>query len=97
MPVAIAGLQDSEEFASVILRNERNDMDLELVVEELLTVVRQLLETNRDIGALVLECTDLPPYAHRLQSEFGLPIFDLTTLASMANDVVQRQPFKGFT
>ena len=97
VPVAIAGLQDSEEFASVILRNERNDMDLELVVEELLTVVRQLLETNRDIGALVLECTDLPPYAHRLQSEFGLPIFDLTTLASMANDVVQRQPFKGFT
>ena len=96
VPVAIAGLQDSEEFACVILHNERNNMDLELVLEELLTVVRELLENNPDIGALVLECTDLPPYAHPLQAEFGLPIFDLTTLACMANDVVQRQPYKGF-
>lgn len=96
VPVAIAGMQNAEEFASVILRNERNDMDLDLVEEELITVTRQLLENNPDIGALVLECTDLPPYAHRLQVEFGLPIFDLTTLTCMANDVVQRKPFEGF-
>ncbi len=31
----------------------------------------------------MLECTDLPPHAHGLQQEFELPIFDLTTLATM--------------
>ena len=95
-PVAIAGLQDTQEFASVILANKSNDMDLALVQQELVDTVANLLATQPDIGSLVLECTDLPPYAHILQARFKLPVFDLTTLATMVHNVVLRQPFTGY-
>ena len=42
--------------------------------------MRKGLEENPDIGAVVLECTDLPPYASRLREEFGLPVFDFNSM-----------------
>jgi len=55
-----------------------------------------MISRNPDIGSVVLECTDLPPYAVRLQQEIGLPVYDLTTLTTMVAQVVMRQPFPGF-
>ena len=97
VPIVVQGLEETEEFATVILRNERNGMDLAKVEAELLAAARSMLAANPEVGSIVLECTDLPPYAHRLQEELRLPIYDLTTLATMIANVVQRQPFPGFT
>jgi len=96
VPMEIQGLDDTDEFATVILRNERNDMDLAKIEAELLTAARTMISRNPDIGSVVLECTDLPPYAVRLQQEIGLPVYDLTTLTTMVAQVVMRQPFPGF-
>lgn len=96
-PIVVAGLENTQEFASVILRNERHDMDLDLVQEEVLATIKNMLDANPDIGALVLECTDLTPYAQHLQQHLGLPIFDLTTLTTMVDNVVNRLPFTGYT
>lgn len=92
----VQGLDDAEEFSTVILRNERDDMDLAKVEAELLTAARAMLLRNPEIGSVVLECTDLPPYAARLQEEINLPVYDLTTLSTMIAQVVMRQPFQGF-
>lgn len=94
--IAVAGLEHTQEFAKVILHNETNDMDMNKVTEEVVAAAKNLLQTHPEIGSLVLECTDLPPYAHELQTELGIPIFDLTTLSSMVNNVVVRESFKGF-
>ncbi|EBA14722.1 hypothetical protein RSK20926_01807 [Roseobacter sp. SK209-2-6] len=96
VPTEVQGLDDTEEFASVILRNERTAMDLSKVEAELLVAAKNMLQRQSEIGAIVLECTDLPPYAHRLQQEIGLPVFDLTTLTTMMSSVVLRQPYPGF-
>ena len=45
-------------------------------------VVRKGLEENSDIGAVVLECTDLPPYSTRIRDELGIPVFDINTMIS---------------
>ena len=50
---------------------------------------------NPDLGALVLECTDMPPFAHAIQERVALPVFDLTTLAGMVHDAVYRLPYGG--
>lgn len=97
IPLVVQGLEDTEEFAAVILRNERNGMDLAKVEDELLAAGRALLARSPDIGAVVLECTDLPPYAHRLQEVLCRPVFDLTTLSTMMHDVVTRQAYSGMT
>ena len=95
IPIVVQGLEGTEEFAAVILRNERLGMDLGKVEQEVLVAGRALIEKAPEIGAVVLECTDLPPYAYQLQAALGRPVFDLTTLATMMHDVVSRQVYLG--
>ena len=38
-----------------------------------------------EIGAIVLECTNMPPYAADVQAATGLPVFDITGLIRMVH------------
>lgn len=97
IPVEIQGLEDTTEFAAVILRNERTQMDLEKVAADVVEAGQALIQRAPEIGAIVLECTDLPPYAHLIQDALSRPVFDLTTLSSMVATCVKREPYLGFT
>lgn len=95
-PMVVQGLDDAPEFSEVILRNERTAMDLAKVESELLGAARGMLERNPEIGPIVLECTDLPPYAHALQQALNRPVFDIITLSEMVHRAVLRSPYPGF-
>jgi Asp/Glu/hydantoin racemase len=41
---------------------------------------KQLVAKNPDVGAIVLECTNMPPYAAALQAEVGLPVYDIYSM-----------------
>lgn len=96
IPVVVQGLEDTSEFAAVILRNERNDMDLGAVAAEVIEAGRSLIDKAPEIGAIVLECTDLPPYAAQIQQALSRPVFDLTTLATMVASCTLREAYDGF-
>ncbi|SLN58183.1 hypothetical protein ROA7450_03011 [Roseovarius albus] len=96
IPVKVQGLENTSEFATVILRNERTAMDLDAVAEEVIAAGRILIESAPEIGAIVLECTDLPPYAQQIQNALSRPVFDLTTLATMVASCVIRERYTGF-
>ncbi len=96
VPIVVQGLDDAPEFSSVILRGERTQMDLGKVTDELLTASESMLERSPEIGAIVLECTDLPPYAHQLQAKVNRPVFDIITLANMVHAASHRIAFPGF-
>lgn len=49
---------------------------------EVLEVVRGLLAEHPNVGALVQECANLGPYSHRIEEEFGLPVYDVVTLVN---------------
>lgn len=95
IPVAVQGLENTTEFAEVILRNTRSRMDTDLIEAEVLNAVRKLKRDKPEIRSLVLECTDLPPYAASIQKELSLPVYDLVTLAHMAHSVSTRSPYRG--
>lgn len=69
-----------------------------LVEEEKLTVYisRKLVASHPEIGAIVFECTHLPPSAVAVQQATGLPIFDVTTLLNYAYNSIVRKRFSGF-
>lgn len=95
VPIAVAGMEDQPEFSDVILKDKRVDMDEGKLTAELVSVGQQLLRDAPDVTSIVLECTDLPPYAHALQEALGLPVSDLTTLATMVHSIVARKKYDG--
>ena len=40
----------------------------------------RLVARHREVAAIVLECTNLPPYADAVRAATGLPVHDITTL-----------------
>jgi Asp/Glu/hydantoin racemase len=47
---------------------------------QLLAAAQRLLARHPQIDTLVLECTNLPPYAPALRAATGLPVLDIVTL-----------------
>ena len=76
IPLAVAGMQDQPEFARAIL-HDNTSIDPAKVTQEMIQVAQELISTHPKIGALVLECANMPPYTHALHSATGLPVFDL--------------------
>ena len=89
IPIVVAGMETEKEFTRVMLDNEL-ELDVEAARQEHLTVARRLVEGHPEIGALVLECTNMPPYRADIQSATGLPVFDITTLVRMVHDAVSQ-------
>ncbi len=97
IPLAIAGMQDKTEFATAIL-DDTLTIDPEKVEYEMVSVAQQLVETNPEIGALVLECANMPPYTFAIHTATGLPVFDLYDFINFVYNavVVQERFTKGF-
>lgn len=96
VPLVISGMDAMPEFREVILENKRIELDGEKLQDEIVAVAVDLVNNNNDIGALVLECTEMPVYAHLIQEQVNLPVFDIITLTNMVCSASIRTEFKGF-
>jgi Asp/Glu/hydantoin racemase len=92
VPVAVAGLETEKEFTRVLLGDELV-LDVDVARAEHVRVARRLVTEHGDVGAIVLECTNMPPYAADIQRETGLPVFDIVSLVTMVHGaLVAGQP-----
>jgi Asp/Glu/hydantoin racemase len=85
----VAGMETEKEFTRVLL-DDQLELDVEVARQEHLTVARRMLEAHPEVGAIVLECTNMPPYRADIQAATGLPVFDITTLVRMVHDAVSQ-------
>jgi Asp/Glu/hydantoin racemase len=76
----IIGTEGGREFFRVLITAEKQDLDVALAEQDILTAGRELLAAHRDIGAIVLECTNMPTYAAALQAACGLPVYDIYSM-----------------
>ena len=74
------GTEHGREFFRVLIKAEKDDMDVALAQQDILDAGLALVRRHRDIGAIVLECTNMPPYAAALRDAVGLPVFDIYSL-----------------
>ena len=70
------GTDGGREFSRAIL-NDEPELDVALAREDVLDAGRRLLHDNPRVGAVVLECTNMTPYAADLRAELGLPVFGI--------------------
>jgi hypothetical protein len=93
LPICVAGMAERPEFREVMLEGRRDELDVDRLRCEVLAEVERLAKDNPDLGALVIECTDLVPFAHDIQARLGLPVFDIVTLTQMVHRSLTRSPF----
>ena len=76
----IMGTEGGREFFRVLIKGESDDMDVALAERDILDAGRALLARHPGIGAVVLECTNMPPYARALRETLGVPIYDIYSM-----------------
>jgi len=74
------GMAEGSEFARVILGNQPEG-DMARVGREVVETAERFAVAHPGLRALVLECTNMPPYAAEIVRRCGLPVFDLVSLA----------------
>eukprot|EP00927_Polykrikos_kofoidii_P051817 TRINITY_DN45607_c0_g1_i1.p1 TRINITY_DN45607_c0_g1~~TRINITY_DN45607_c0_g1_i1.p1 ORF type:complete len:616 (+),score=91.60 TRINITY_DN45607_c0_g1_i1:48-1895(+) len=70
------GFDDVPGFEAVALGTQ---VDVVKVMPGVVSRARSVLTHNEDIQAIVIECTEMPPYANALRASTGLPVFDAIT------------------
>ena len=83
-----------QEFSAI--RQYRGEFDNSIVKEEVVGKALALLEEEEDIGAILLECSDMPPYAYAIQQATQLPVFDFITLIKWLHNGTTQRPYTGW-
>jgi hypothetical protein len=91
---AIAGMESFPHFASVVLE-ESGKLDVDAMCDEVTQACSDLLIEHPDVGALLLECSDLPVYSHAVYEATGVPVFDWVSLIDFVERTVVPKRYTG--
>ena len=69
--------------------------DNEVARQEVVEGALELIE-GENVGAILLECSDMPPYAADIQAATLLPVFDFITLIKWMQSAVMQRPYAGW-
>ena len=86
-PLAIVGMDQAVEFTSVFIHG-KTTLDKQKCSQEMAQAAETLLQKHPDVGAIVLECTNMGPYSKAIRSLTGLPVYDVVTMITYAHSVL---------
>jgi Asp/Glu/hydantoin racemase len=76
----IAGTEGGREFYRTLILGEKDDLDVAAAEADILDAGADLVRRHPEVGAIVLECTNMPPYAAALRRALNRPVFDIYSL-----------------
>lgn len=77
------------------IRWGKTELDNQKLEADLVKVVQTELDRSAEIGAILLECSDLPPYSYAIQQVSGLPVFDFISLINWVHFAVVQSKYYG--
>lgn len=84
--VVVAGMEDAGAgvFARSLLEDHA-ELDVDACRSEHRAAARRLVDAHPEVGAIVLECTNMPPYRADVRAATGLPVLDVTDLVRLVH------------
>lgn len=79
VPTVIYGMDDKPGFTSAIVE-QTDQLDKEKIEKEMVEKALELYRDHPEIKAIILECTNMPPYIEAIKRVIPLPVFDIFTL-----------------
>jgi len=92
--VVIYGAEEGETMNRVT--GEKGSFSPKALERELVSLAKKMVKENSDINAVILECTEFPPYAHAIQDAIRLPVWDFVTMTNFMHAGAMRKPFTGW-
>lgn len=87
-------METAEEFSAI--PRDRPYMNNAAARQELVEAAKTLVSEHPEIGAILLECSDMPPYAAAIQDAVNLPVYDFTTMINWVCSSVLKKPVGGY-
>jgi hypothetical protein len=78
---SVVGTDDGSEFTRVLINDEER-LDVVAAERDILAGGDALVAEHSDIGAVLLECTNMVPYARALSQRLRLPVFSIYTFVT---------------
>ena len=75
----VAGVDPDGYFARTI-RHGADVLDRGRMANDVVAAARRLASGHENLGAIVLECANMPPYRDAVATAMGLPVFDAVQL-----------------
>ena len=92
LDIPIVGTDGGREFNRAILDDEAS-IDFAACRLDLLDAAQNLVNSYTDIGAIVLECTNMVPYAAEIRKRTGLPVYSIYTFVTWFQSGLMPRPF----
>jgi aspartate/glutamate racemase len=90
----IQGLDHKPHFNEVILQ-EVGSLDEDRLRAEVVEAAVEAVRADPSLGAVLLECSDLPPYARSVHEATGLPVFDWAGFIRYVHDAITPRSYRG--
>jgi len=90
--LVIAGLEDTRHFKEAAI-DDLGILDSDQVRQEVVNAAVNLQTHNPTIGAVLLECSMLPPYGAAVQEATGLPVFDYLSMVDHVASSLNKKRF----
>ena len=88
--IVVYGLQDEPGFKKLLgacVASKEDDTlveyDTDDIRADMIRVAGRMQEDNPQLGAIVSECSEFPPYSKAVQDATGLPVFDFVTMIDL--------------
>lgn len=90
----VRDLYDEPEFSCIM--TYRGHFDNDGVRDEVVGKAMEIMTEEDEIGAFLLECSDMPPYAYAIQAATQRPVFDFITMIRFLCNSVTNKPYCGW-
>jgi len=94
IPIVTIGMEDSDAFLNI--EKDLEEIEPLAIKKEMIEHAKRLINKNPDVGAIVLECTNMPPYSKAIQEAVELPVFDIITLTNWVYSAFVKKEFIGY-
>lgn len=88
----VIGTEGGREFTRAIL-NDEPDLDVDLARQDIVDAGAGLIAAHPEVGAILLECTNMAPYSKALQTATGVPVFDIYTFLTWFQSALSPRDF----
>ena len=93
--LVVRGMQDNAHWRRAF-REPAEVIDSDLIEQQMVESAIEMKQAAPNMGAVLLECSLMPPYARAVQDATGLPVYDFLNVINLFQKATNCRPYTGY-